>query len=248
MEQQSGQPALPPQAILYQLSVGYYVPRALYVATRLGVADLLRDGPRSAAELAAATGTNADALRRVLRLLASVGVFDEREDGTFGPTELSRCLRSDVPDSARNMVLLFTGPRTQEAWADLEYCVRTGEPAYRKRGIADPFADMAKDPETTAVFDAAMADGTRFAALAVGASYDFSKLGTLVDVGGGNGALLSGLLSIPCTRICAGSCSIRRTRSSGPARRSRPRASPSAAPPSRATSSPRCRAAATPTC
>ncbi|MEW6273040.1 MAG: methyltransferase [Thermodesulfobacteriota bacterium] len=191
MEQQ----AFPPQAILYQMSVGHYVPRALYVAAKLGIADLLKDGPRSATELAAATGTQAGALRRVLRLLVSTGLFDEREDGAFALTDLSQCLRSDVPGSARSIVLLFTGPRIQESWGELEYCVRTGEPAFRKRGVDDPFADMAKDPEATAVFDAAMADGTRFAAMAVAATYDFSQLGTLVDVGGGNGALLIGILS-----------------------------------------------------
>ncbi|HEY8516759.1 MAG TPA: methyltransferase [Candidatus Binatia bacterium] len=195
MGQQSAQPAFPPQAVLYQISVGHYVPRALYVAAKLGIADLLRDGPRQAADLAAATGTNAGALRRVLRLLASVGVFDEGDDGSFALTELSQCLRDDVPGSARSMVLLFAGPRTQEAWAELEYCVRTGAPAYRKRGVVDPFADMAKDPEATAVFDAAMADATRMTEMAVAASYDFSKLGTLIDVGGGNGALLIGILS-----------------------------------------------------
>ena len=84
--------------------------------------------------------------------------------------------------------------RIQEAWADLEYCVRTGDPAFRKRGIVDNFAEMARDPETTAVFDMAMADFTKIAAIAVAANYDFSALRTVVDVGGGNGALLIGIL------------------------------------------------------
>lgn len=186
---------LPPQAVLYQLAVAHYVPRALYVATKLGVADQLAGGPRSAAELADATRSDAGALRRVLRLLATAGVFEELEDGRFALTPLSECLRADVPGSARDMVLLFSGVTVQDAWRELEHCVRTGEPVYRLRGQTDPFAEMAKDPATMAAFDAAMASGTRFAAHAVAATYDFSDLGTLVDVGGGNGTLLLTILA-----------------------------------------------------
>ena len=69
--------ALPPQAVLYQLAIGHYVSRALHLAAKLGIADLLKDGPRPIAELAQATGTHAPSLRRVLRLLASAGVFEE---------------------------------------------------------------------------------------------------------------------------------------------------------------------------
>ncbi len=186
--------ALPPQAVLYQLASGHYISRALELVARLGVADLLKDGPRSAAELAEATGTHAPALRRVMRLLVAVGVFAEDERGAFALTLLGECLRDGVPGSARALVRLMAGARTQEAWAELEYCVRTGEPAFRKRGVTDPFAEMARDPEMTAVFDTAMADYTKLAAVAVAANYDFSAVRTLVDVGGGNGALLIGIL------------------------------------------------------
>lgn len=188
--------AMPPQAILYQLAIAHYVPRALHVAAKLGVAELLADGPRPASELAAATATDAGALRRILRLLASVGVFEELDDGRFAQSPLSDCLRADAPGSARDMVLLFSGVSNQDAWRELEHCVRTGEPVYRLRGQTDPFAEMAKDPATMAAFDAAMASGTRFAAIAVAATYDFSGLGTLVDVGGGSGALLIAILGM----------------------------------------------------
>jgi hypothetical protein len=193
--EQSQRPTLPPQAILYQMAVGHYLPRALHVAAKLGIADLLKSGPLPASALAGAVGVQAAALRRVLRLLVSAGVFDELENGEFALTPLSECLREDAPGSARAMVMLFSGVRIQDSWKELEYCVRTGEPAFRKRGIEDPFTEMAKDPEETATFDAAMADFTRFAALAVAASYDFTTLGTLIDVGGGNGALLIGILT-----------------------------------------------------
>jgi hypothetical protein len=154
----------------------------------------MKDGPRRAEELAAATETHAPSLRRVLRLLASVGVFEERPDGAFAPTPLGEALRADVPGSSRAMVMLFAGIGIQDSWKELEWCVRTGEPAYRKRGASDPFAEMAKDPDAAANFDAAMADFTKLAAIAVAAAYDFSRFRTLVDVGGGNGALLLGIL------------------------------------------------------
>jgi precorrin-6B methylase 2 len=129
----------------------------------------------------------------VLRLLASRGVLDEQEDGTFALTAIGRCLRTDVPESAHAMVRLFAGPRVQDNWRDLEHSVRTGEPAYRKRGISANFQD--RDSPEKASFDAAMANLTRTIAVAVAAAYDFTAFKTVVDVGGGNGALLVGLLA-----------------------------------------------------
>lgn len=180
---------------LYRMAIGHYVSRALALVAKLGIADLMSGGPRTADDLATATETNADALRRVLRLLVSVGVFTENEGGGFALTPLGDCLRAEVPQSARATVLLFAGVGVQDAWKELEYCVRTGEPAYRKRGLADPFAEMARSPEDAANFDAAMADFTSRIATAVAATYEFAPLRTIVDVGGGNGALLVGILS-----------------------------------------------------
>jgi hypothetical protein len=187
-------PTLPPFMALYQMITGYYVSRALHAVAKLGVADHLRDGPRDCAALAAATRAHAPALRRVLRLLASVGVFREEEDGTFALTALGELLRADVPGSMRAAMIVFGG-RTQNEWSNLMYCVETGEPAYRQRGETDPFAAMQRDPEAVATFDAAMADFTRMTSLAVAAAYDFSAMQTVVDVGGGNGALLIGVLN-----------------------------------------------------
>jgi SAM-dependent methyltransferase len=184
----------PPLLTLYQLGTGHYFSRALYVATKLGIAELLAEGPRDSQELAEATATHAQSLQRVMRLLASVGVFEEREDGSFVLTPVGEALRAGVPGSARAMVMLFTGERTQKGWGDLEYCVRTGEPVFRKRGLDDPFKDPERTPEENANFDAAMADVTRLTSIAVAAAYDFAGLRTLVDVGGGNGALLIGIL------------------------------------------------------
>jgi len=187
-------PALPPQVALYHLAIGHYVSRALHLAAVLGLADQLKDGPRPADALAQVTSTHPPSLHRVLRLLASAGVLAEQADGMFALSAIGECLRTDHPGSMHAMVKLFTGPRIQDNWKDLEHCVRTGEPAFRKRGITDPFADPLRDDEESATFDAAMAGLTRLIAVAVAAAYDFAPFGTLVDVGGGNGALLIGLL------------------------------------------------------
>jgi SAM-dependent methyltransferase len=185
--------ALPPAAILYQLSIGHYVSRALHVAAKLGIADLLAAGPRAAAELAAETATDAAALRRVLRLLVSVGVLSEADDGRFALTPVGDAMRSDVPGSARALVRLFAGTGIQDAWKELEYCVQTGQPAFRKHSPdGDAFSNM--DPEQQEVFDAAMATFAPQTAAAIAAAYDFSQFGLVVDVGGGNGALLIGIL------------------------------------------------------
>src|SRR5262249_43481513 len=178
----------------YQLAIGHYASRALYVAAKLGVADRLADGPRTADELAGATATHPRSLRRVLRFLASLRVLEEGEDGRFALTPLRDPLPADVPGSARAMVMLFGGIGIQESWKELEWCVRTGEPAYRKRGATDPFAEMAQDPEAAANFDKAMAAFTRMTAVAVAAVYDFTPFGTVLDVGGGNGALVLRIL------------------------------------------------------
>ena len=192
-EDRPAPPALPPQVALYHLAIGHYLSHALHLAAALGIADLLKDGPRPAGELARATATHEPSLHRVLRLLASQGVFAEEEDGAFALTAIGQCLRTDIPESANAMVRLFAGPRVQDNWRELEHSVRTGEPGFRKRGIAAPFQD--RDSPDAAAFDAAMAALTRTIAVAVAAAYNFTPFKTVVDVGGGNGALLIGILA-----------------------------------------------------
>jgi hypothetical protein len=193
--QEAAATGLPPGLQLYQMSIGHYVSRALHVAAKLRVADLLAAGPRDAGDLAPKLDADASALRRVLRLLASVGVFAEGEDGRFALTPVGEMLRSDVPGSSRASVMLFAGSFIQENWKDLEFCVRTGRPAFRRNAPdADPFESLASDPEAAAVFDEAMATFASQIAAAVAAAYDFSGFARVADVGGGNGALLIGIL------------------------------------------------------
>jgi orsellinic acid C2-O-methyltransferase len=189
-------PDLPPPLQLFRMVTGYYVSRALYVVATLGVADRLANGPRGHEELAKETATHGPALRRVLRLLASVGVFSEEPDGRFALTPIGACLCEGVPGSMRAAARLFGGA-TQDRWADLLYSVQTGEPAFRKQaGADDPFAGIGLNPEFAALFDEAMADWTKHVAVAAVAAYDFARFGTIVDVGGGNGTLLAGILGV----------------------------------------------------
>jgi hypothetical protein len=145
--------------------------------------------------MAAVTKTHAPSLVRVLRMLASVGVFEEQSDGRFTLAHLGELLLPDVPGSLQALVLLFAGIGVQDCWKDLEYCVRTGEPAFRRTAPdADPYALAAPDPEATAMFDRAMATFASETAAAVATAFDFSRIGKVVDVGGGNGSQLIGLL------------------------------------------------------
>jgi len=187
---------LPPGQQLYQLGTGHYVSRAMYLAAKLDLAGHVARGARDVGALATATQTHAPSLRRVLRLLASVGIFEETETGEFALTPLADVLRDDAPGSMRASVMLFTGPAIQESWGELEHCVRTGEPAYRKLrpDDEDAFASFARDPEAAAIFDKAMATFAPQTSAAIAAGYDFGQFGKLADLGGGNGALMIGIL------------------------------------------------------
>ena len=185
---------LPPPIALYQLATGHYLSRSLFLVAKLGIADLLSDGPRHCNDLAKSTQTYGPSLGRVMRLLASAGIFFEEENGEFSLTAVGEYLRTDVPGSQRAMAMLFAGNRIQEAWKDLEFCVRTGQPAFRLRGVTNTFEDPLRTPEEEATFDAAMADITRLTSVAVASAYDFTPFRLLVDVGGGNGSLMIGIL------------------------------------------------------
>ena len=184
-----------PAATLLHLMTGYRAMQALYVAARLGIADLLKDGARGSEELARATGADARALHRLLRALASLGVFGEDADGRFAPSELGALLRSDVPGSLRAAAIFFGDERNWHAWGKLERSVMSGEPVRGPRGTQVFLEESARDPEGAALFNAAMTSLTSAFDAAVTAAYDFSRLGTLADVGGGQGALISGILA-----------------------------------------------------
>src|SRR5262245_20172626 len=184
---------MPPPFALYRMITGFYVSRAIYVMARLGIADFLSDGALDAEELAQRSKTHVSSLKRVLRLLVTVGVFTEDNEGRFALTPIGDHLRAGVPGSMRAAALLFGGI-TQRAWGELLYSVETGEPAFRRVFGQDSFAYLAEHPEEADNFDAAMGEFTAQITIAVAAAYNFSGFRRVIDVGGGNGALLVGIL------------------------------------------------------
>jgi hypothetical protein len=173
---------------LVEMSAGYWLPRALHVVADLAIADALGQEPRTAADLARDVGADADAVDRVLRLLASHGVFDRRS-GKYVHNELSRALRSDHPQSMRAFVRLVGLPVFWKSWGALEQVVRSGKPA-----VGDIFAYFREHPQETEIFDAGMKSKAQSVISPVLAAYDFSTFGTIGDIGGGLGHLLKAIL------------------------------------------------------
>jgi O-methyltransferase domain/Dimerisation domain len=186
----SGPPA--PLAIA-QMATGCWIAQALYVAAKLGIADRLAAGPKSAADLAADCGVEPAALYRLLRALASLSVFAESEGQRFELTPLAEPLRSDHPDSKRAMVLMM-GEEQYRAWGELLYSVTTGKRGFDRVFGQPIFEYLAERPEQAALFDAAMTSIHGRETPAMLAAYDFAPLGTLADLGGGNGSVLVAIL------------------------------------------------------
>jgi hypothetical protein len=176
-------------AVMMRMGSGFWLSQCIHVAARLGLADLLKDGPRPIADLAADTDTHAPSLYRMLRGLASVGVFAEDAQGRFGLTPLAEVLRSDVPGSMRAAAVMM-GDEHYRAWGDFLACVRTGQTAFDRVFGKPVFDYLAEHPEAARVFDAAMVSVHGAETAAMLDAYDFRGVGTLVDVGGGNGSLL----------------------------------------------------------
>ena len=186
---------IPPHVQLIQMGTAHWVSRILHVAAKLKLADLLAAGPQTAAELAAATGTHAPSLYRLLRALASVGVFAEDGANRFAQTPLGEALRTGAPGSARAAILTLAGEWVSRSWDNLLYSVGTGKTGSEK-ALGMPIFDwMAQHPEEVALFSETMVGFHGMEAAAVAAGYDFSGLGTIVDVGGATGNMLINILS-----------------------------------------------------
>jgi hypothetical protein len=179
---------------LRRLVNGYQATQAIHVAATLGIADLLCDGPRTSADLAAQTATHAPSLHRVLRAVAALGVLREQDDGRFALTEIGECLRSDAPEPVGGWAAFVGLPSHFAAWANLLHAVRTGESAFRSAHGETVWEYRARHPEEGAIFDRAMTDVTQRANRHLLEAHDFARFGSVVDVGGGHGALLASLL------------------------------------------------------
>ena len=183
----------PPELSMRQMLCGYWISQAIYVAAKLGIADQLRDGPRTTAEMAAAVGAHEPSLFRLLRGLSSVGVFAETEPRIFTLTPLADCLRNDAPHSQRAVALMI-GEQHYVAWGSLLHSVQSGECAFEHVFGENIFTYLGKHPEDARTFDAAMTGIHGRESAAMLDAYNFSGVGTLMDVGGGNGTLLSAVL------------------------------------------------------
>ena len=182
-----------PAQTLLQMTSGYWISQMIYVAAKLGIADVLREGPRTCDELAQATGMHARSLYRVMRALASIGVFSESDGGRFAVTPLAELLRSGEPGSMRALAIML-GEESYRAWGDLLYSVKTGEPAFERVFHMRRFEYLTFHPEAAAVFNEAMAGFFGRVHAAVVKAYDFSRAAKIMDVGGGNGLLLTMIL------------------------------------------------------
>lgn len=196
MSTQEAQPAsISPSVRMMQLLwPGAMAVQAIHVAAKLGLADLVADGPKTIAELAEATHSDASSLARFLRALTSLGIFAEDTVGRYRQTALSDVLRGDHPESIRRWAMMLGAHFVWEPCGELDETIRTGQPAFERVYHAQFFKHMAEHPDDAAVFNAAMSSLPAYIAATVEA-YDFSKFGRIVDVGGGHGALLVGILS-----------------------------------------------------
>jgi hypothetical protein len=180
---------------VHRLANGYQISQAIYAAVELGIPDLLSRVPRPSDDLAAATGADPRALYRVLRALAAVGVLHEDGDRRFTLTELGDCLRTDAAEPVASWAAFACSPPQWQAWGNLLHTVRSGENAFRHTHGTDVWQYRAAHPEAGALFDAAMTGNSRREAGAILDAYDFSRFGTVADVGGGRGLLLAAILA-----------------------------------------------------
>lgn len=183
----------PPIGALVDMISGVWISRIIYVAAKLGIADLLMDGPKSSDELAQATGTEARSLYRVLRALAGLGLFTEVRERTFDLTPMAECLRTG-PDTLRAYALLHGEPWQWRSWEEALYSVKTGKPAFEHVFGTGMWNYFGKHREAGQTFDNAMISFSGLEIAAVMARYDFAPFTTVVDVGGGSGHFLAAIL------------------------------------------------------
>jgi hypothetical protein len=184
----------PPNLTILQMLAGRWVSQAISTAAHLGVADALAGGPQAPEAIAERIGAHAPTLRRLLRALASVGIFAEDDAGRFRQTPASEVLRADVPGSLRGMAMYMGSRAAALAWADLPASVRTGEPAFRRVHGKSFFEHLGASPDDARAFDRGMHGVSSGEIPAILAAYDFGAFGTIVDVGGGDGTLLAAIL------------------------------------------------------
>jgi len=195
MQNSSGEAVQPSLVMLLrELMSGMRVTQLIYVAAKLGIADLLKDGSKSVDELASKVGAHPRALYRVLRALASMGIFAEVGDRKFELTALAEPLQDQVPGSVRAMAIMYGEEGFWKPWGDLLNCVKTGDTAFNRVFGMSRLEYRARNAEAGTNFNKMMSASTVRTANAVIEAYDFSGVKTVIDLAGGRGALIAAIL------------------------------------------------------
>ena len=186
--------AVPPQLVLFEQGMGLARTQLLHLAARLGLADRLEGGPRTAEALAREAGADPDALFRALRALAAGGVFELRPDGRFENNRASRALRAEAPGSMRSFLEYVGSAPHVAAWADAGRTIRSGKSAFQRVHGMSVWDWFAHHPDDERIFADAMGRLAELDAPAIAAGYPFGGLRRICDVAGGRGALLAEIL------------------------------------------------------
>ena len=183
----------PSPPALFEMATAYWLSQAIYVAAKLGIADLLRNGPQSCVALATSTGSDAPSLFRLMRALSSVGIFAHLGRGHFALSRLAERLQTGVHGSLRAMVITI-GEIHYQACGSLLHSVQTGSPAFNTVFGASLFDYLQQNTDAADAFNQGMANVSSMLAYAVLMAYDFAGISSIVDVGGGQGKLLEKIL------------------------------------------------------
>lgn len=189
------QRSAPPAAAMLDLILNAWIAQAITAAAELGVADALAVGPLTGQQLAERVGADPDALSRLMRALVGIGIFGRRRDGRYELNPLGGTLRIDAPVSMAGMARWVGSAQHREHWSNLTDAIRTGHAVIPELRGKPAFEYLAGEPALADIFNAAMTNMSEMATAPLTAAYDFSAFGTIVDVGGGHGRLLSAILA-----------------------------------------------------
>ena len=188
------QRSAPASAVMFELVTGAFVAQAIQVAAELGIADALTEGPLPLDDLADRVGADPDALGRLMRALISRGVFRQRRDGRYDLNALANALRSDARFSMYGWARVVGSPQHREHWSLLVESIKSGKAILPQVRGKEAFEYLRDEPELAKILNDAMTTVSDLAAVAIVAGYNFGLYRTIVDVGGGQGGLLSEIL------------------------------------------------------
>ena len=193
-QNEQNQIPIPPAFELFKLATGYMSSQAIYVAAKLGIADLLKNGSKNVDEIAHSINVNKNSLYRLLRVLASIGIFVEVEERVFDLTEKGSMLRSDIPLSLRPQIMLMGDKAWWYPWGNLLESVVSGEEVFDKIFNKTYMEYLENNPETLKIFNDCMTSVSDINNPAIVSSYDFSECKKILDIGGGHGSFISAIL------------------------------------------------------